>query len=52
MQRRELFIGREMTKMFEEYIYTDLKSIIASDKTLKTKGEYVVVVAKKGFKDE
>ena len=49
---RRVFIGREMTKMFEEYIYSDLKSITTSDKTLKTKGEYVIVVAKEGFKDE
>ena len=49
---RRVFIGREMTKMFEEYIYSDLKSITTSDKTLKAKGEYVIVVAKEGFKDE
>jgi len=49
---RKIFIGREMTKMFEEYIYTDLESITTSKKTLKAKGEYVIVVAKEGFKNE
>ena len=46
---RKVFVAREMTKMFEEHIYTDLENLISSTKELKKKGEYVIVIAKKGY---
>ena len=47
---RKVFVAREMTKMFEEHIYTDLENLISSTKELKKKGEYVIVIAKKGYR--
>ena len=38
-----------MTKVYEETFYTDLKSINSDRINLKTKGEYVIVVAKDGY---
>jgi len=49
---RKVFIAREMTKLFEEYIYIDLKTITILDEMIKSKGEYVIIIAKKGFKNE
>ena len=49
---RKVFISREMTKFFEEYTYLNLESMINSDYVKNPKGEYVIIVAKKGFKDE
>ena len=49
---RKVFIAREMTKIFEEYTYSDLKTISMSVEPMKAKGEYVFIVAKAGYKDE
>ena len=46
---RKTFIAREMTKMYEESFYTDLKSIDLDQINLKEKGEYVIIVAKSGY---
>lgn len=42
---QRISIARELTKMHEEFIYTDLKSIINSE--LELKGEFVIVIDKK-----
>ena len=47
---RRVFIAREMTKIYEETFYTNLKSISLDKISLKEKGEYVIVVAKDGYK--
>ena len=47
---RRAFIAREMTKIYEETFYTDLESISLDKIPLKEKGEYVIVVAKDGYK--
>ena len=47
---RKVFIAREMTKIYEEYIYSDLSDIVSSQKEFKQKGEYVIIVAKEGYK--
>ena len=39
-----------MTKIYEETFYTDLESISLDKISLKEKGEYVIVVAKDGYK--
>jgi len=49
---RKVFIAREMTKIFEEYTYSDLKTISMSVEPMKAKGEYAFIIAKAGYKDE
>ena len=46
---RKVFIAREMTKIYEETFYTDLESIASDGVVLKEKGEYVIIIAKKGY---
>lgn len=47
---RKVNIFREMTKVYEEHIYTDLISAAQSYKNKDLKGEFVVVI--EGFKSE
>ena len=47
---RRVFIAREMTKIYEETFYTDLESISLDKISLKEKGEYVIIIAKDGYK--
>ena len=47
---RKVFITREMTKIYEESFYTDLQTINLEEITLKSKGEYVIIIAKNGYK--
>ena len=47
---RRVFVAREMTKIYEETFYTDLESISLDKISLKEKGEYVIIVAKDGYK--
>jgi 16S rRNA (cytidine1402-2'-O)-methyltransferase len=49
---RKIFISREMTKLFEEYIYTDLKTLAEKDVQGNPKGEHVLIIAKEGYKSE
>ena len=49
---RKVFIGREMTKLFEEYVYSDLQSFIDDDTKDSPKGEYVIIIAKEGYRSE
>ena len=49
---RKIFISREMTKLFEEYTYTDLKAFVESDTQNTPKGEHVLIIAKEGYKSE
>lgn len=45
----QVFIAREMTKIFEEYIYVNVKDL--KDLTITEKGEFVIVV-RKGVRDK
>ena len=49
---RKIFISREMTKLFEEYIYSDFQTLIERNVQDNPKGEYVIIVAKEGYKSE
>ena len=49
---RKIFISREMTKLFEEYIYSDFQSFIENNLQDNPKGEYVIIIAKEGYKSE
>ena len=46
---RIVFIAREMTKLYEESFYLDLKTIFEREVILMDKGEYVIVIAKEGY---
>ena len=41
-----------MTKLFEEYVYSDLQSFIDDDTKDSPKGEYVIIIAKEGYRSE
>ncbi len=41
---RSILIGREMTKIHEEFIYDSVENIVSSLDTLKEKGEFSVVI--------
>ena len=47
---RKVFIAREMTKIFEEFVYSNLEEIISNRKEFKSKGEYVIILSKEGYK--
>jgi len=49
---RKIFIAREMTKLFEEYHYGDLLTFVENKNEKKLKGEFVIIIAKKGYKCE
>ena len=49
---RKIFISREMTKLFEEYIYSDFQTLIEKNIQNNPKGEYVIIIAKEGYKSE
>ena len=49
---RKIFISREMTKLFEEYIYSDFQTLIERNIQENPKGEYVIIIAKEGYKSE
>ena len=49
---RKVFISREMTKLYEEYSYSDLKTLVANGDQKTPKGEFVIVLAKEGYKCE
>ena len=49
---RKVFVSREMTKLYEEYSYNDLETMVASNSQKNPKGEYVIIVAKQGYKCE
>ena len=49
---RKIFISREMTKLFEEYIYSDFQTLIQRNIQDNPKGEYVIIIAKEGYKSE
>jgi len=49
---RKIFISREMTKLFEEYIYSDFQTLIERNIQDNPKGEYVIIIAKEGYKSE
>ena len=49
---RKIFISREMTKLFEEYIYSDFQTLIERNVQDNPKGEYVIIIAKEGYKSE
>ena len=49
---RKVFISREMTKLYEEYSYSDLKTLAANGDQKTPKGEFVIVLAKEGYKCE
>ena len=49
---RKIFISREMTKLFEEYVYSDLKMLIEKGIQDNPKGEHVIIIAKEGYKSE
>lgn len=45
MGTRNVFVGREMTKRFEEYVYTTLQGLYDEfSNRLKVKGEFVLVI--------
>lgn len=52
MPERFLFIGRELTKMFEEYWTGIPQDILFLLKDKKIKGEFVVVIAPKNWKSD
>ena len=49
---RKLFIAREMTKIYEDIYYGDLKHFLLQDEAIKNKGEFVIVIGKSGYKYE
>ena len=49
---RKIFISREMTKLFEEYIYSDFQTLVEKNIQNNPKGEYVIIIAKEGYKSE
>ena len=49
---RKIFISREMTKLFEEYIYSDFQTLVERNIQNSPKGEYVIIIAKEGYKSE
>ena len=46
---RKIFIAREMTKMYEQYFYGTIKSMIDQNIHINPKGEYVIIIAKEGY---
>ena len=46
---RNIFIAREMTKMYEQYFYGTIKSMIDQNIHINPKGEYVIIIAKEGY---
>ena len=46
---RMIFIAREMTKMYEQYFYGTIKSMIDQNIHINPKGEYVIIIAKEGY---
>ena len=46
---RKVFVSREMTKLYEEYSYSDLKTLVANSDHKTPKGEFVIVLAKEGY---
>ena len=49
---RNITVCREMTKLYEEYSYSDLKTLVANVNQKTLKGEFVIVLAKEGYKCE
>jgi 16S rRNA (cytidine1402-2'-O)-methyltransferase len=49
MPNRFLAVNRELTKKFEEIVRGTAKEILERTEALKTKGEFVVVIAPKDF---
>ena len=49
---RKVFVSREMTKLFEEYHYSDLQTITINKSEKSCKGEYVIILGKEGYKCE
>ena len=47
---RKLFIAREMTKLHEDAYYGDFKTFLEKENSIKTKGEFVIIVSKSGYK--
>ena len=49
---RKVFVSREMTKLYEEYSYSDLETMASNISDKIPKGEHVIIIAKKGYKCE
>ena len=49
---RKVFVSREMTKLYEEYCYSDLETMANKTSNKNPKGEYVIIIAKEGYKCE
>lgn len=45
-QERKIVIARELTKLFEEVIRGSLEEICAKSKTLRTQGEFVLIIGR------
>lgn len=48
---RNICIGRELTKIHEEYLRSDLSSLVNEPERMKEKGEMVVIVGPSGVKE-
>ena len=46
---RNIFIAREMTKIYEQHYYGTIKSMIDQNIHVNPKGEYVIIIAKEGY---
>ena len=49
---RKVFVCREMTKLYEEYSYSDLETMTKKISDKNPKGEHVIIIAKAGYKCE
>lgn len=49
---RYVSIAREITKLYEQVLTAPVEQILKDVKSLKTKGEFVILVAKKDYKHE
>ena len=46
---RKLFIVREMTKLYEDIYYGDLKTFLEKENLIKLKGEFVIIISKTDY---
>ena len=50
MGDRTVALCRELTKIYEEVLVDNLSGMLENTDLIKSKGEYVIIIAKEGYK--